>query len=198
MIVTSLSTITDQDRGFYHMRLKGTDFQNLTQVTLDENCGRTFPNHSAELPARRALIRQASSVRYVADHCPFLRIFRLQPYLEGPATWGFLKRRLRNVAPKSIEALILALVYLSKKCEHLEQIKIQEVHEIHYPEDCLRHEHPGTWVQARYCRCETRDCGWRLEFDGIPWYMREEITEKWARYMLDYLRRYNHASYIEV
>jgi hypothetical protein len=103
------------------------DFRNLTKVTLNENCGRTFPNHSAELPARRALIRQASSVRYIADHCPFLRIFTLQPYLKDSATWGSMKRRLRNVAPKSIEALILSLAYISKKCEYLEQIKVQAI-----------------------------------------------------------------------
>jgi hypothetical protein len=187
------STVTDENRGFYRMRLMEPDFRNLTKVTLNENCGRTFPNHSAELPARRALIRQASSVCYIADHCPFLRVFGLQPYLKGSATWGSMKRRLRNVAPKSIEALILSLVYLSKKCEYLEQIKVQEITEEHYSQECHRHKHPGSWVHAYRCSCNTQ--GWDLELGDIVWYMREEVTEDWARYMLDFLRRYDPPSY---
>ena len=126
------------------MQLKEADFRNLTIVPLNKHCGRTFPNHSAELPARRALIRQASSVRYVADHCPILRIFRLQPYLKGSATWGSMKRRLRNVAPKPTEAPALALVYIPKTCEHLEQMNIQQITEIHDPQKCWRHEHPDS------------------------------------------------------
>jgi hypothetical protein len=127
------------------------------------------------LLARRALVRQASSVRYIADYCPFLLIFRLEPYLKGSATWGSMKRRLRNVAPQSDEALVLARVYMSKKCEHLERIKIQEVTDIHYPEGCWRHKRPRSWVDA-YCKCETQDC--ELELGGIEWNMHEEVTEE--------------------
>jgi hypothetical protein len=78
--------VTKRNSGFYHMLLKAADFHNLTSFILNEHCGRTFPDHSAELPARRALVRQTSSVRYIADHCPFLHVFSHQSYLKGSAT----------------------------------------------------------------------------------------------------------------
>jgi hypothetical protein len=175
------------------MQLKEPDFRNLTNVTLNEHCGRTHPNHKAAVPARRALTRQATSVRYIADHCPFLRIFGLQPYLKGSATWGSMRARLRKVAPKTTEGLILAFVYMAKKCGYLELIKIQSVTEIHHPRKCGRHEPAGGW--DLYCKCETED--WELEVGGMEWYMREEVIEEWMRGMLDYLRHYSPPLYIE-
>jgi hypothetical protein len=47
--------------------------------------------------------------------------------------WTFRKRKLRNVAIKSVEPLSLALIYMSRKCEHLEQIKIQGANVFHDP-----------------------------------------------------------------
>jgi hypothetical protein len=106
-----------------------------------------------------------------------------------------MKRCLRKVAPKFIEALIIALVYLSKTCDYLEQIKVQEITEIHNPQECWRHEHPESRVHA-YCTHEIQD--WDLKLSDIAWYMCEEVTEDWARYMLDCPRRYGPSSYFEV
>lgn len=91
----------------------------------------------AKVSPRSILVRQAHSVRYIADHCRFLTSFWIQPYLQRSVTWSPRKRRgLRGVARKSTKALIQAIVYLLEKCEYLETIYIRVVVEVHKTEYC--------------------------------------------------------------
>jgi len=134
---------------------------------------------------RSILVRQAHSVRYIADHCPFLTQFRIQPYLQGSVTWSSRKRRgLRNVAPKSTEALIQAIVYLSETCEHLETIYIRAIVEVHRTEDCYLNQKQCR-LNTRFgsCMCRDQDYGYLLE--EMSWLERLDGVEMWVRCFLD-------------
>ena len=171
------------------MHLKDEQFANLTKVTFNEKCGRTYstdnPHRMAKVSPRSILVRQAHSVRYIADHCPFLTQFRIQPYLQGSVTWS--SRKLRGAAPKSTEALIQAIVYLSGKCEFLETIYIRAVVEVHRTEGCYL-DQKQCRLNSRFgsCMCRDEDYGYLLE--EMSWLERLDGVEKWIRCYLDRLR----------
>lgn len=174
------------------MHLKDEQFANLTKITLTEDCGHTYstdnPHRMAKVSPRSILVRQAHSVRYIADHCPFLTQFRIQPYLQGSVTWSSRKRcGLRGVAPKSTEALIQAIVYLSEKCEYLETIYIRAVVEVHRTKECYL-DRKQCRLNSRFgsCMCRDQDYGYLLE--EMSWEERLDGVEMWVRCFLDRLR----------
>ncbi|KAI4631429.1 uncharacterized protein J4E87_002133 [Alternaria ethzedia] len=183
-----------QMRGFYRMHLKDEQFANLTKVTLTEKCGHTYstdnPHRMAKVSPRSILVRQAHSVRYIADHCRFLVSFRIQPYLQGSVTWSARKRRgLRGVAPKSTEALIQAIVYLVETCEHPETICIRYVIEVHETEDCYLDQRLCEDYFSDSCKCREQDYEFLVPERGYV--ERLEWAEEWTRDHLDWLRMQN-------
>ena len=174
------------------MHLKDEQFANLTKVTLTEKCGHTYstdnPHRMAKVSPRSILVRQAHSVRYIADHCRFLVSFRIQPYLQGSVSWSARKRRgLRGVAPKSTEALIQAIVYLSEKCECLETIYIRAVVEVHRKEECyLDQKQCRLNHRLGSCMCRDQDYGYLLEEMSLL--ERLDGVEMWVRCSLHRLR----------
>jgi len=183
------------------MHLRDEQFANLTKITLTEHCGHTYstdnPHRMAKVSPRSILVRQGHSIRYIADHCPFLTQFRIQPYLQGSVTWSSRKRRgLRGVAPKSTEALIQAIVYLSEKCEYLEIIYIRAVVEVHRTEDCYL-DQKQCRLNSRFgsCMCRNQDYGYLLpEMSCLE---RLDGVEKWVRCYLDRLRMHKPAWELE-
>jgi hypothetical protein len=111
------------------MHSPNKDFHHLTKVTLNEQVGYTFAENRCHtlcrIGARQRLTKQTLSIRYLAAHCYFLRIFRLIPHLGRYACLPDGRgRHLNGTPPQATRPVVLALGELAAKCMTLEEIMI--------------------------------------------------------------------------
>ncbi|KAF2878611.1 hypothetical protein BDV95DRAFT_589521 [Massariosphaeria phaeospora] len=167
------------------MLLHSSLFNHLTSITLDSIVGTYYlqnhPHHPSIVRHRRTLEIQALSIRFLADNCPFLETFSYAPYLKGSFEYASPERhKLRHVAPKATECLVLAFKYLVQKCKFLDELVIPRVVDYFDIED-------GYYFLGELVPI-TGIFEYRLDVGVIPEYLREDEIAYWAGRILRLMR----------
>ena len=194
------------------MVLAPSFFGHITHISLDPKMGQSY---TQEMPHRlrvcvrqkgRRLLGQATSVRFIARHCPNLRYISIKPPMPG-YRWD-LSQRLHfqpSIKQKHVEPLVLALTELSRNCLKLESIAIHSVTKTFqrsWPDDDLFSSpyssparpddiHFGPIAKFLYevlAASAQLSGGAEIHLGGVPGYQREDSVEEWARARLTDMR----------
>jgi hypothetical protein len=154
-----------------NMRVPQQLFGSLTRVKLCGDAGNDFPTNYPqrewEISDERRLARQASSITYLSDHCPWLKDFTLSPalgrYSDGVSRF---KGHLRSTAPQAVQPIIRALARLAEKCEYLEVIRVTPP----------TRDHASESEKAKWLACfdERAGADHEIMLVGVEWYARED------------------------
>jgi hypothetical protein len=175
-----LQADANRSSGHYQMTMPDHDFRYLTRVSLSslvgDNFSTNYPRPPTQVSAREFLARQASSIQYLAVHCPSLVIFKLSPNL-GKMYADNKRRRpgLQTTVPSGFCQITLALATLASKCEMLEEIIITP--------EYVQHKSEGCWDRASrttFPNCHIRNLQWTeraISVKGIAGYLREDLVK---------------------
>ncbi|KAF1998807.1 hypothetical protein P154DRAFT_602665 [Amniculicola lignicola CBS 123094] len=136
------------------------NFTFLRHIDLGESASEDFIYSVKRLrevsSCRLRFIRQAMSIRFIAQHCPLIKVFRL----------AFPPQCISHGKKSSTIGLASALKELAKQCDALEQLGIYVNVDL-------------AAAGALQYRSEYESAGVNLQ--DVPSYLREDLVEEWMK-----------------
>jgi hypothetical protein len=167
---------TNAHSAYHQMRFTPSFFAYLTNVTLSSSVGATFEGNRAhrlaKVSARTKPAKQASSLRYIAAHCPLLTTFTIEPYLRACTldAYSITPKPLKKVKKADMTPLILALVEMVKKCKGLCTITSPQSVVLFKENDKGERQ----WEGPHWFSNEV------LELGDVDDWLREDVVHEWA------------------
>lgn len=179
------------------MQLSPFPFRFMTHITLTPEIG---AGYESQMPHRflahkkrvgSYLIKQASSIRYIARHCPALRDLEICPKITPIEK---CKLGIFDVMAFAMQELVcgcpdlkrIALTYLETRrvslADYPEIADIEQQFSSKYFHDLLFGE--GDWFSS----FKAQDC---LEFQSIPQEVRDDKVREWVKSALVKIRKHN-------
>lgn len=168
------------------MRLSTSLFSHLTRIHLRGTVGSGWtaqrPGVSPYNDNHRALVKQARSINFIANHCPALSSLVFEPDLPRVASYPRLRRlnRRTKIKQSCLDGLAAAISALARLCYHFETL--------HIPEDISE---SYRWLSAHTFLTYGKDIEnveWRtLSLAQVEYHLKEDMARAWAEQVVQEL-----------